>query len=328
MTAVIINHNGAADLPACLGGLVAQTAPVAAAVYDNASTDGSEAVVRAVPGVAWVGLPDNRGYGAAANRAIRDTATPYLLLLNPDVTLAPGFVAALLRAAETAPRAGSLTGKLLRAPAGAAGPILDSTGLVLYRNRWVTNRGQGEPDRGQYDAGGEVFGVSGAAAFYRRAMLADVAVGGEVFAEDFFLYFEDVDLDWRGRLRGWQARYVPEAVGFHRRAGKGARAHMDARILRHSLRNRLLTLLRNDTAADLVRDLPAILPMDALRLVEVGLLAPSALLGLAGAARGARRALAARRVIQGRRTASRPAIRRWLAPYPYRAVLRRGLRRA
>lgn len=117
-------------------------------------------------------------------------------------------------------------------------------------------------------------------------------------------------------------------MGFHRRAGKGARAHMDPRILRHSLRNRLLTLLRNDTAADLVRDLPAILPMDALRLVEVGLLAPSVLLGLAGAARGARRALAARRVIQGRRTVSRAAIRRWLAPYPYRAALRRGLRRA
>ena len=323
MAAVVVNYNGAADLPASLGSLASQTEPVAAFVYDSASRDGSAAVVRGFPGVTWVGLAENRGYGAAANRAIRDTRAPYVLLLNPDVRLEPTFVARLRAFAERAPGAGSLTGKLLRVPGPDGARILDSTGHVLYRNRWATNRGQGERDEGQYDAMTEVFGVSGAAAFYRRAMLEDVAVEGEVFAEDFFLYFEDLDLDWRARLRGWRAYYVPEAVGYHARAGKGGRVGHDASIVRHSVKNRILTVLRNDTVADLVRDLPAILPMEALRLCELAWFAPGALLGHLGALRGAPRALAARRVIQRRRTVPRAALRPWLCRYPYRAELRR-----
>lgn len=325
VAAVVINHNGAPDLPACLKSLLAQTEPVLVYVYDNASTDGSEDVVREIPGVTWVGSPVNLGYGAAANRAIRATDTPYVLVLNPDVVLEPEFAARLRRFADATPRAGSLTGKLLRFAGPGGSPVLDSTGHVIFRNRWVTNRGQGEPDRGQYDKIEEVFGVSGAASFYRRAMLDDVALNGEVFAEDFFLYFEDVDLDWRARLRGWAAYYVPPAVGYHERAAKGGHVHRDPVILGYSVRNRLLTLLRNDTLADVARDLPAILPMEALRLAELVLCAPSALRGYWGALRGTRAALAQRRRIQARRLASRAAIRPWFRPYPYRKELSRRL---
>lgn len=166
----------------------------------------------------------NLGYAGAANRAIRESSGAYVLLLNPDVTLAPTFVERLPEVAERDPGIGSLTGKLLRRPAGPGECRIDSTGHVLYRSRWAADRGTGEPDRGQYDAPGEVFGVSDAAALYRRAMLEDVRVGAEYFPESFFAYLEDVDLDWRARLRGWRAYCVPGAVAHYAR-GPGPAVH-------------------------------------------------------------------------------------------------------
>src|SRR6185503_13053174 len=175
----------------------------------------------------------------------------YYLTLNPDVVLDPGCVAALVEAMDAAPRAGSATGKLRRAePAG----VLDSTGVVMHRSQRHFDRGADEPDRGQYDAQGPVFGVSGAAGFYRRTMLDDVAVAGEVFDEDFFAYREDADLAWRAQLLGWDAIYVPAATATHvRRVTPERRAKLPAAINRYSVRNRFLLRLKNQTAGQALR---------------------------------------------------------------------------
>ena len=199
VAAAIINYNGVDLLKECLDSLLAQRHPVSElVVIDNRSTDQSVALVReAFPAVRLIALTRNTGYAAAANVAIRETRSPYLLLLNPDVVLTPTFIGELVGFAEKEPEAGSLTGKLLRFPHQAGGRVIDSTGHVAFRSRWVVNRGEGEEDRGQYDEPAEVFGVSGAAPLYRRDMLEDIRIDGEVFAESFFLYLEDVDVDWR-----------------------------------------------------------------------------------------------------------------------------------
>ena len=93
----------------------------------------------------------------------------------------------------------------------------------MHRSQRHFDRGAGEVDRGQYDTPGVVFGVSGAAGCYRRAMLDDVAIAGEVFDEDFFAYREDADLAWRAQLLGWDALYVPGGHG-HARPARHARA--------------------------------------------------------------------------------------------------------
>lgn len=325
VSAAVISYNGVADLPACLESLLAQSVPVGVAVYDNASSDGSaDLVARRFPAVTLVRSERNLGYAGAANRAIRESSGAYLLLLNPDVTLAPTFVERLLEVAERDPRIGSLTGKLLRRPAEPGERRIDSAGHVLYRNRWAANRGTGEPDRGQYDAPGEVFGVSGAAALYRRAMLEDVRVGAEYFAESFFAYLEDVDLDWRARLRGWRAYYVPAAVALHARGHKGRRAIRDVRLLRHQLKNHYLLLLRNDTLGDLLRDAPVVILMEFLRLLDYGRAHPGSWLALLDVLRLLPRTLGERRLIQARRTVPPGALRPWFAPFPLRAKLRRA----
>jgi GT2 family glycosyltransferase len=320
---VVINYDGASDLPACLDSLLGQSRPPAElVVVDNRSRDGSVALLRTrYPGVRILALDRNRGYAGGANVGIDATRAPYVMPMNPDVVLTPSFLAELVDFAEGRPEVGSLTGKLLRASAGSDGPIIDSTGHVLFRNRWAVNRGEGERDRGRYDEPEEVFGVSGAAPLYRRVMLDDVRVHGEVFAESFFLYLEDVDLDWRARLRGWKAYYVPAAVAFHERGYKGGARRRDAVILRHSLKNRYLLMLRNDDLRNVLRDAWAILPMEVLRALDFLFTAPRSLRGYLDVLRILPQTWRQRREIQGRVRVPSQDIRRWFSGYPYRAKM-------
>lgn len=318
----IVTYNGAGQIGRCLASVLAQSLPPAeVVVWDNASSDGSADLARAA-GAAVVASAANVGFAAAANELIRRTSAPYLLLLNPDAYPAPDYVVRLREAAEADPRIGSVTGKLLRPAEGPGPPVIDSTGHVLYRNRSALNRGENEADLGQFDEPGEVFGACAAAALYRRAMLEDVRIGDEYFDSAFFAYLEDVDLDWRARLRGWKAYYVPTAVAIHERGHRGKRRMKNAWVLRHSLKNRYLMMLRNDRLADVLRDLPAIIGMEALRAIDYVLTHPSALRGYLDLLRLLPHAVGTRRAIQARRVPGPSPVRAWLRPYPFRAKLR------
>jgi GT2 family glycosyltransferase len=318
----IVTYDSAPHIVRCLQAVRAQSRlPAEVLVWDNASTDGSVELARGL-GATVIVSAVNVGFAAAANELIRRTRSPYVLLLNPDASLAPDYLERLGGVAESDPRIGSLTGKLVR-PGPVGGPrVLDSTGHVLYRNRWARNRGEREPDRGQFDEAGEVFGVCAAAALYRRAMLEDVRLGDEYFAESFFAYLEDVDLDWRARLRGWKAYYVSSALAAHDRGHKGKRRTAHAGVLRHSLKNRYLLMLRNDRVRDLLRDGPAILALEALRLADYALSHPSALRGYLDLVPLLKSALAARQAIQSRRTVPPAAMRGWIRPLPVAAGIR------
>jgi hypothetical protein len=88
-------------------------------------------------------------------------------------------------------------------------------------------------------------------------------------------------------------------------------------VLRHSLKNRYLMMLRNDRPTDVVRDLPAILGTEMARAVDYALSHPSALLGYVDLLRLAPEAIAARREIQARRLRGPSVLRAWLRPFPY-----------
>jgi GT2 family glycosyltransferase len=322
----IITHNSEAHIDRCLGALERQTRPpTEVLVWDNASTDRSVALVERF-GASVVRAAENVGFARAANELIRRTTTPYVLLLNPDARLQPRYIEEVERAAEADPAIGSVTGKLIRPARHGETPRLDSTGHLLHRNRVATNRGENEPDHGQYDTAGDVFGVCAAAALYRRAMLDDVGLDGEYFDSTFFAYYEDVDLDWRAQLRGWKAHYVPTAVAEHERGHKGDERQRSAFAIRHSLKNRYLMMVRNDRPADALRCLGVILVTEVLRFVNYGMNRPTALTGYVQVFWRLPHALATRRQIQRRRLIAGPAFRRWLEPYPFRRELRRRLR--
>jgi GT2 family glycosyltransferase len=327
VSACIVTHNSERFLDRCLAALDRQTRrPACVLVWDNASMDGSVSKATAHGADVTIAL-SNVGFAAAANALIRRSTTPYVLLLNPDAYLEPRYIERLEQAAEADPRIGSVTGKLIRPARPGEIALLDSTGHVLCRNRVPVNRGENEPDRGQHDCAGEVFGVCAAAALYRRTMLDDVRLGAEYFDSTFFAYLEDVDLDWRARLRGWKAYYEPAAVAEHERGHRGIRRRQSTLEIRHSLKNRYLMMLRNDRPVDLLPDLGVIFLTEVLRLLDYGITHPAGLSGYLEALRLLPHAMSTRRHIQSRRSVGAVAVRHWLEPYPFAVKFHRRIKR-
>lgn len=270
ITASIVLHESRLDITACLDGLRRQTRqPDTVVIFDNASTDGgAQIATNDMPEARLIRSPVNLGFAAAHNQAIARAPADFHLVLNPDCRLAPGFVQAAVAALEVDATAGAATGRLLRFrgddPEG--GPleelpddVLDSTGMVGLRNRRVLDRDSEMPARGRHLEDAYVFGATGAAAIYRRAMLEDIAFEGEFFDEAFFAYREDVDLAWRAQLLGWHCRYVPAAMARHRRrVAPGRRGALPAWVNRMSVANRWRMIAKNETMAGWRRDWLAI----------------------------------------------------------------------
>jgi GT2 family glycosyltransferase len=316
----VLTHNSRRYLEPCLAGILHQSRrPDRILFTDCASTDGSvEWLIRRATGdrrLELLLLAENRGYAGGHNVALATSRDDFVLLLNPDVRLEPRFIAEALALLRRHPRAGAVSGKLLRADRRLEilpGPILDSTGIVMTRSQRHLDRGAGERDTGQYDREGEVFGVSGAAPLLRMAMLRDVAVDGEIFDEAFFAYREDADLAWRARLLGWNAYYTPRARAAHRRRVRPeSRRTLPAAINRHSVRNRFLLRLKNQTASNLWRTLIPGLSRDLGVVAYVLLREWSSLPGLLEVGRGLRPAWRKRRRIMARRRVSGRDVDRW-----------------
>ena len=329
IAAVVLNFNGGEMVIDCIETLRAQVPPVEVVCVDNGSVDGSaDAVAERFPDVRVVRLGKNFGFAGGMNRGIAATASPFVALVNSDVLLEPDYFAQCHAALGRGERRAGVTGKLLRATPSDP-PIIDTTGHTVYRNRRAVDRGEREPDAGQYDQEVDLFSICAAAALYRRDALDDVAVDGEYFDEDFFAYFEDLDLCWRAQMRGWRFAYTPGAVGRHIRHGSGGRA--STFILACNYRNRLLVMLRNDVAASFFRHFGGIAYTELRAVLNTFWLRPAALFrAWFDFFRLVPSQLKRRRQIQRRRTVDWQTLEPWFEPYDYgvRAIRRRARERA
>ncbi len=121
--------------------------------------------------------------------------------------------------------------------------MINNAGSGLYAGGFGGDRGFLERDGGQYDEPAEVFAWCGGAVLLSKAYLDDVGL----FDERLFLYYEDTDLSWRGRLRGWRYWYEPSSVVRHRHAASSGGA--GSLIFRYyTERNRVLVLAKNAPA--------------------------------------------------------------------------------
>ncbi|MDZ4766504.1 MAG: glycosyltransferase family 2 protein [Chloroflexota bacterium] len=219
VTIGIVTYNSAADLPSCLAALRAQTyTPIHLRIVDNASSDGTRVWLAAhAPDIELIANTENVGFGRAHNQLIRDVPPDgAYLCLNPDVELAPDYLARLVAALNDGnldSGVGSAVGKLLsKTDDGTRTNLIYSAGHAITRTGYTFNIGHGMADAPAFNQARAVFGASGAAALYSGRMVAQT--GG--FDPDIFLYAEDTDLDWRARRRGWACFYVPAAVAYHR----------------------------------------------------------------------------------------------------------------
>jgi GT2 family glycosyltransferase len=222
---VIVSYRCEALLRDCLGSLLAHApaAPIRVHVVDNASGDGTAAMVRReFPSVALTENERNLGFGAANNIGIAAGAAPYVLVLNPDTRLTPGALESLLSVMKEHPDVGMVGPRLelddgsfdhasrrsFPTPLGALGHF---TGL---------GRREGAPGAlSQYRApevdAGPVDAINGAFMLIRRAALDQV--GG--FDERYWMYMEDLDLCYRFAEHGWTVWFEPSVTVGHVKAG-------------------------------------------------------------------------------------------------------------
>jgi len=211
ISVVIPNWNGAEELPACLDSLLAQTLKAEIIVVENGSSDSSkELLYGKYPQVTVIPLPSNTGFAGGVNAGLRYSAAAghtYSALLNNDALADKNWLKNLVEVMEANTRAGIVTSKMLN----DTGEYLDSTGDIYTIWGLSYPRGRREADTGKYDERREVFGASGGASLYRHKMLAEIGL----FDEDFFAYYEDVDISFRAQLAGWKVLYQPNAKVHH-----------------------------------------------------------------------------------------------------------------
>lgn len=208
---IIPNLNGGEELLKAVASLQAQTLQPHIIVVDNASTDDSvKKVVKRFPAVEIRQHSVNKGFAGGVNpglqRAIEQGAT-YAAPFNDDAVADPYWLERLVEFLDTHPAYGAACPKVLKGHSGT----LDSTGDYVTNWGLPYPRGRGEKDTGQYDQLTDIFAASGAASLFRVAALKEVGL----FDEDFFAYYEDVDLGFRLQLAGWKVGFVPSAKVFH-----------------------------------------------------------------------------------------------------------------
>lgn len=216
---VIPNWNGMDSIADCLKSLQAQSLKARIIVVENGSTDGSVEFLRdKFSDIDLLIQPKNLGFAGGVNVGIRhaiELGMDYVALFNNDAIADKDWLKHLVAALSADPPAGMAACKLLSADKSH----LDSTGD--YYTTWGLPypRGRREEELGAYDDDREIFGVSGGASLYRTAMFNDIGF----FDEDFFAYYEDVDLSFRGQLAGWRAIYVPEAEAYHQQGATSSK---------------------------------------------------------------------------------------------------------
>jgi hypothetical protein len=131
--------------------------------------------------------------------------------------------------------------------AGAAGGMSDRLGYPYCLGRVFSSV---EEDKGQYDAGQEIFWASGVAMFAKRSVVEEL--GG--FDEDFFMHMEEIDLAWRMRLKGYHIRSVPSSVVIHEGGASLSRGSAEKVYFNH--RNNIAMLLKNRGMAGLLWIIP------------------------------------------------------------------------
>ncbi len=306
---VIVTFNGWNVVRQCLEALEPEIQPgVTVTIIDNGSSDGLPDNIRATFG--WAELIEtgrNLGFAAGNNLGISRTSSEFVILLNSDAIIRPGFVPRLLMPFDSSPRVGSVAGTMVFR---SDPTVIASAGIDVFANGLALDRSLGE-SLGPISAEEPIFGPSAGAAAYRRSALEDAGL----FPEAFFMYLEDVDLAWRLRLNGWESLVSSGAIVEHAYSALAVEGSVFKRRL--LARNRLWYMTRCFPSWLLARNWWRMVSYDL--LVAGSALARrdgASLRGRIDALVGLRARLEERSRIQTAAHASRAEIEAWIRPSP------------
>ncbi len=308
IVSIIVVAGGTKEyLKTCLDSIGKQvSSPAEIIVIDNSlSPDFNREFRDLYPSVKFHSSQENLSYCQSLNKGIELSLGDFILCLNDDVVLDEDYIERALSGFEIDPKISMVSGKILRSDA----KTIDSTGLFLNVWRTAAERGYGKADTGQFEKQGFVFGVTGAAAFYRRSMLEETKLGREYFDPDFGFFYEDLDIAWRANNLGWKGYYVPGAVAYHIRGGTArkdrginqryARRYLNDKLLFDLSKNRYLVLIKNEHFSGFLLHFPFILLYDLLNWVFLLFFRPGVIKILAKKGLPLASAFSKRRLING-----------------------------
>lgn len=207
VTIIIPNYNGLKFMEPCFKALRAQSDQnFELLVVDNGSTDGSVKWLEdhQIPSIF---LEENTGFSGAVNIGIRESVTPYVILLNNDTEPQPDYVKEMVKAIQRSPKIFSVSSKMIQL---YHKDLMDDAGDMYSVLGWAYQRGVGQKSSG-YNKACRVFSACAGAAIYRREVFDKI--GG--FDEDHFAYLEDIDVGYRAKICGYENWYCPKAVVYH-----------------------------------------------------------------------------------------------------------------
>lgn len=243
ITIIQVIYNSRRFIEPCFSAIFNQTYKdfrVVAVIAGN-NDNGKELLQGKFPQVEIIDPGYNIGFAAGHNLVFEKFDSEFFQLVNPDLILEPSYIENILKAFND-PKVGAATGELYQIDKQAiemgtislrdGAHLLDTTGVTIAKSGRARDRGQHEPDNGQYDNIIQVQAVSGAGCMYRSSALQAMRLltahyplptKFEYFDEDFHSYWEDVDLSWRMANAGWINIFAPLAIGYHGRAAGSSR---------------------------------------------------------------------------------------------------------
>ncbi|HEY2353711.1 MAG TPA: glycosyltransferase family 2 protein [Gaiellaceae bacterium] len=252
VSVVIPNWNGGEMLAEVLHGLEAQEfSSFEVIVVDDASTDGSLARAQQVcRPFRPIVHERNEGFAASCNAGAAAASGELIAFLNNDAVPEPAWLRELVDSIDRHPEAACVDSKLYRR---GSDHVIDGAGDEFTWGLKAYRRGSGARDDGSYSHEEQIFLASGAACIWRADAFR--RLGG--FAEEFFAYYEDVDLSLRARRAGYEIWFAPAAVAWHEGGAATApgRREFDGYM---AVRNRWATIVRNVPAWWFARRAPAV----------------------------------------------------------------------
>lgn len=304
---IIVNWNGLNYLDSCLESVFNLDYNNFEVIFvDNGSKDGSVNFVnKRFPKVKIIQNKKNLGFAKGNNVGIKKAKGKYIATLNNDTKVDPSWLKELVSAAENDEKIGTCASKILIYDTPK---LIDSAGIFIARNGGGENRGAILSSKRYCNKKTEVFGACAAAALYRKKMLKDIGY----FDQDYFAYFEDVDLAWRAQLAGWKCMFIPSAIVYHKGGGT-SRKEASSFTKYLCERNRIWNVLKNASKKHIIYNLGWIL-YKQLRSFLYALIknSPEILRAKIDAITSLKEVLIKRKIIQSKKIVNDSEIEKWM----------------
>ncbi|MED4130346.1 glycosyltransferase family 2 protein [Shouchella miscanthi] len=257
---VILNWNGQDIIEKCIESILNQTYKnVEFIIVDNGSSDQSymQAINylenRSIEYKTTV-FPNNIGFASGMNEGIKHSTGEFCILLNEDVILEETYLQKAIDCFNNNKDVGIVGGKIFKLINGEKTTEIDSCGSYLLK-RFKTVKVNDK------DKSTLTFGVSGCCPMVRKVTLEAIELNdGEFYDDDYFAYFEDLDLYYRCQLIGWKSFYNAEMLAWHVRSasmgGKKRTVDKPDFFQVHVFKNRYLTMYKNMSLQLFISKLP------------------------------------------------------------------------